>query len=81
MDALSRLPMLNDSTVPLIAEEAPEDQFGVHQVRTLPITAEDISQETQQDKLVLVILGYTLNGWLPHVTDQKMKTYSANGTS
>ena len=47
-DAMSRLLMLNYSKVLLIAEEAPEDQFRVHQVRILPITADEISQETQR---------------------------------
>ena len=74
-DAMSRLPMLNDSTVPLIAEESPEDQFGVDQVQNLLITAEEISQETEQDKLLRVVVGYILNGWPPDVTDERLKTY------
>ena len=39
------------------------------------ITAEEISQEVQQDKLLRLIVGYTLNGWPPHVTDERLKTY------
>lgn len=46
---------------PLIAEETPKYPFGVHQVWSLAIKAEQIAKKMQQDKQLREIISYMLN--------------------
>jgi len=69
-DGLSRLPL--QGTFP---EEGGEIKvFQLHQIESLPVTAEDIKKALQADPVLRKVLQYTRQGW-PALPPKELKTF------
>ncbi|KAF2880537.1 hypothetical protein ILUMI_25635 [Ignelater luminosus] len=79
-DALSRLPLSDDTELELASNcfsiQAPITAF-LHNSEEIeiPITVEDVEQETEKDMVLKQVFAYVRDAWPSVISDEKLKKY------